>query len=60
MVALYASQCLAQEVRIERVESIDVLAYGGDPHSVLLEIAVMPIGDGTPISVSMPYRLEVG
>jgi phage baseplate assembly protein W len=60
LVGIYAGQCLAQEVRIEKVESIDVLEYGGDPCTVLLEIAVVPIGSSVPISVSMPYRLEVG
>jgi phage baseplate assembly protein W len=60
LVRIYANQCLAQEVRIEKVESIDVLEYGGDPHSVLMQIAVVPIGSSVPISVSMPYRLEVG
>jgi phage baseplate assembly protein W len=60
LVRVYTNQCLAQEVRIETVDSIDVLEYGDDPHSVLLQIAVVPIGSNTPISVSMPYRLEVG
>jgi len=60
LVKMYVNQCLSQEVRIEKIESIDVLDYSGDPYSVLLEIAVVPIGSSAAISVSMPYRLEVG
>lgn len=60
LVGIYTEQCLAQEVRIEKIESIDVLEFEGDPHTVRLEIAVVPIGSSIPISVSMPYRLEVG
>jgi phage baseplate assembly protein W len=59
MVKLYVNQCLSQEIRIEKIESIDVMPHGSDPHAVVVEVAIIPIGSENPLGISFPYRLEV-
>lgn len=59
MVKLYVNQCLSQEVRIEKIESINVMPHSSDPHALVVEISVIPIGSNDPLGISFPYRLEV-
>jgi hypothetical protein len=59
MVKLYVNQCLSQEIRIEKIESINVMPHGSDPHALMVEISVIPIGSNDPLGLSFPYRLEV-
>lgn len=59
LVKLYVNQCLSREIRIEKVENINVVPHSSDPHAVVIEIAVVPIGSRTPLGVSLPYNLEV-
>ena len=59
LVKLYVNQCLSQETRIEKIESIDVMPHSSDPNAVVIEVAIMPIGSETPLGISFPYKLEV-
>lgn len=59
LVKLYVNECLSQEIRIEKVESIDVMPHSSDSDTVIIEIAIVPIGSETPLGISFPYTLEV-
>lgn len=59
MVKLYVNKCLSQEVRIEKIQDISVMPHPSDTHSVIVEVAVLPIGSQTPLGVTFPYNLEV-
>lgn len=59
LVKLYVNECLSQEIRIEKVESIDVMPHSSDSDTVVIEIAVVPIGSESPLGISFPYTLEV-
>ncbi len=59
LVKLYVNECLSQEIRIEKVESVDVLPHGSASDTVIIEIAIVPIGSETPLGISFPYTLEV-
>lgn len=59
LVKLYVNECLSQEVRVEKVENIDVMPHSSDSDTVVIEIAIVPIGSETPLGISFPYTLEV-
>ena len=42
MVKLYVKQCISQEVRVEKIDNINVMPHSSDPHALVIEIISHP------------------
>jgi phage baseplate assembly protein W len=59
LVRLYAKECIMQEPRVKDIAEVKVIPVSGDPHAVILDIAVIPIKSNVPMNLVFPYYLEV-
>jgi phage baseplate assembly protein W len=56
---LVVLEALAREPRVKEVVNVTVKPSESDPNGVIIEMAVIPLGGFTPLSIVYPFYLEV-
>jgi phage baseplate assembly protein W len=60
LVRLYVKECIQQESRVHDIVNVAVNVTMDNPHSVFVDITVLPIKSNVPMNLVFPFYLEVG